>query len=71
MSTDGGLTYSTDFFTKVENSEARNYGINGSDFWGFDAGWHENIFVGGRYHNGNTVYHENYLNKFIRMGGAE
>jgi len=71
IATDGGLTYSTDFFTKVENSEARNYGINGSDFWGFDAGWHENIFVGGRYHNGNTVYHENYLNKFIRMGGAE
>lgn len=71
IATDGGLTYSTDFFTKLDNAQARNKGINGSDFWGFDAGWNENVFVGGRYHNGNTVYHENYQTKFIRMGGAE
>jgi photosystem II stability/assembly factor-like uncharacterized protein len=71
IATDGGLTYSTDFFTNTANAEARNKGINGSDFWGFDAGWHENVFVGGRYHNGNTVYHENYRSKFLRMGGAE
>ncbi len=71
IATDGGLTYSSDFFTDVKNAEARNRGLNGSDFWGFDLGWNENIFVGGRYHNGNTVFHENYRGKFIRMGGAE
>lgn len=71
IATDGGLTYSTDFFADTKNAEARNYGINGSDFWGFDAGWNEDIFVGGRYHNGNTVWHENYNNKYVRMGGAE
>ncbi len=71
IATDGGLTYSTDFFTEVKNAKALNLGLNGSDFWGFDAGWHENVFVGGRYHNGNTFYHENYEGKFIRMGGAE
>lgn len=71
IATDGGLTHSSDFFTMVQNAKALNLGLNGSDFWGFDAGWHEKVFVGGRYHNGNTFYHENYEGKFIRMGGAE
>ena len=71
IATDGGITYSSDFFTDTKNSEARMKGVNGSDVWGLDAGWKEIFFVGGRYQNGNTVWHENYLNKFIRMGGAE
>ncbi|MEO6190976.1 MAG: hypothetical protein ABIO44_12065, partial [Saprospiraceae bacterium] len=71
IATDGGLSYSTDFFTETKNAEARNKGLYGSDFWGFDAGWNEKVVVGGRYHNGNTIWHENYQNKFIRMGGAE
>ncbi|HMW39005.1 MAG: T9SS type A sorting domain-containing protein [Saprospiraceae bacterium] len=71
IGTDGGLTYSDDFFTEVTRAESRNKGLYGSDFWGFDAGWNEKLVVGGRYHNGNTVWHENYNSKFIRMGGAE
>ncbi|MBK6698608.1 MAG: T9SS type A sorting domain-containing protein [Saprospiraceae bacterium] len=71
IATDGGLTYSTDFFTDTKNAVSLNKGLYGSDFWGFDAGWNEKVFVGGRYHNGNTIWHENYQNKFIRMGGAE
>ncbi|MBL0261819.1 MAG: hypothetical protein IPQ10_12320 [Saprospiraceae bacterium] len=71
ITTDGGVIYSTDFFKETSASKATNFGLNGSDFWGFDLGWYEKIFVGGRYHNGNTVYHENYKDKFLRMGGAE
>ncbi len=71
VATDGGITYSTDFFDDPKNAVARNFGLYGTDFWGFDIGWNEKIMVGGRYHNGNTVYHENYNGKFIRMGGAE
>lgn len=71
VSTDGGIYYSTDFFTSTANAETRMSGINGADFWGFDAGWNEDVLVGGRYHNGNTAWHENYKQKFYRMGGAE
>lgn len=71
IATDGGLSYSTDFFNNTANAIARNKGFYGSDFWGFDVGWIEKTMVGGRYHNGNTLWHENYQDKFIRMGGAE
>jgi len=71
IGTDGGLTYSVDFFTDVAKSEARNKGLNGSDFWGFDVGWNQKTVAGGRYHNGNTVYSKEFQEKFIRMGGAE
>ena len=43
----------------------------GSDFWGFDQGWNEDIVVGGRYHNGNTAMADFYQEKALRMGGAE
>lgn len=69
MATDGGVNFSTDFFS---THEARNNGILSSQFWGFDTGWNEDILVGGRYHNGNSVFHENYPEGlFLRMGGAE
>ncbi len=71
IGTDGGITFSSDFFNDVEKAEARNKGLYGSDFWGFDVGWNEKIVVGGRYHNGNTYWHQNFGDKFIRMGGAE
>ncbi|MBI3260719.1 MAG: T9SS type A sorting domain-containing protein [Ignavibacteriae bacterium] len=71
IATDGGITYSTDFFTDTKNADARIKGIFGSDFWGFDQGWNEDVVVGGRYHNGNTARHENYQGTFLRMGGAE
>lgn len=71
IATDGGLTYSTDFFTDTKNADARVRGLNGSDFWGFDLGWNEDVMVGGRYHNGNTAITEKYDGKFMRMGGGE
>ena len=70
IATDGGFTYSNDFF--ASQSEPRSNGIFATDLWGFDAGWNEDVLVGGRYHNGNTAWHENYPEgEFLRMGGAE
>jgi PKD repeat protein/photosystem II stability/assembly factor-like uncharacterized protein len=66
---DGGINYSTDF---ALTHMPRMDGIGGSDFWGFDAGWNEDVFVGGRYHNGNTAFVEGYPDgTFLRMGGGE
>ena len=72
VSTDGGFTFSTDFFTSTSNAAARNNGIYSTNFWGFAQGWNEDILVGGRYHNGNTAISENYpAGKALRMGGGE
>jgi photosystem II stability/assembly factor-like uncharacterized protein len=71
ISTDGGFTLSTDAFSNPNNAFAKNNGIVGSDFWGFDQGWTEDIVIGGRYHNGNTAISDRYQPKALRMGGAE
>ncbi len=69
IATDGGLNYSSNFGTSIE---ARMDGITGSDMWGFDSGWNEDILVGGRYHNGNMTYYQAFpAGKVYRMGGAE
>ncbi|NOT38275.1 MAG: T9SS type A sorting domain-containing protein, partial [Saprospiraceae bacterium] len=68
--TDGGIMYSDDFF--LDHATYRTFGITSTDLWGFGSGWNEDILVGGRYHNGNTVWHENYgPQTHLRMGGAE
>lgn len=70
IATDGGLSYSNDFFNAY--SEPRSNGISSTDLWGFDSGWNEDVLVGGRYHNGNTAWYESYpAGYFLRMGGAE
>jgi len=52
--------------------ETRMYGMTASDFWGFGQGWNEDVWVGGRYHNGNAAFHENYgAGKTLFLGGAE
>lgn len=71
VATDGGLSMSTDYFTSPSNFSVRTNGIVGSDFWGFDQGWNEDIIVAGRYHNGNTAIADLYQPKALRMGGAE
>lgn len=71
VSTDGGFSYTTDNFISTSNYYSRNNGIVGSDMWGFDQGWNEDIIVGGRYHNGNTALADFYGDKALRMGGAE
>jgi photosystem II stability/assembly factor-like uncharacterized protein len=69
LSCDGGINYSTTWFT---SHDSRTKGIWGSDFWGFDQGWNEDIMVGGRYHNGNAAYHEGYpQGTFLQLGGGE
>jgi len=71
VSTDGGMNLTTDNFVQTSNHVARNFGLVGSDMWGFDQGWNEDIVVGGRYHNGNTAMADFYQPKALRMGGAE
>ncbi|SFF11840.1 discoidin domain-containing protein [Sunxiuqinia elliptica] len=71
IATDGGMNFSNDVFTSPSSHSARLQGIIGSQFWGFDQGWNEDIIVGGRYHNGNTAMSEGYGDKALRMGGAE
>ena len=71
LSTDGGFTFSSDNFTNTDNAHSKNNNLVGSDFWGFDQGWNEDIIVGGRYHNGNTAIADFYQEKSLRMGGAE
>ncbi|MCK5821936.1 MAG: discoidin domain-containing protein [Bacteroidales bacterium] len=71
VSTDGGMTITTDDFVSTANSATRINGIIGSDMWGFDQGWNEDLMVGGRYHNGNTAIADFYGDKALRMGGAE
>jgi photosystem II stability/assembly factor-like uncharacterized protein len=70
ITTDGGIYHSTDFV----NSQPDFYmsGVHGSDYWGFDNGWNEDVLVGGLYHNGNLAYHENYgAGNFLELGGGE
>jgi len=69
ISSDGGMVYSNNFGQSVEG---RNNGISGAALWGFDAGWNEDILVGGRYHNGNMAYHESFpAGSYYAIGGAE
>ncbi|MEI6315160.1 MAG: discoidin domain-containing protein, partial [Syntrophus sp. (in: bacteria)] len=71
VSTDGGMNLTLDNFSSQQNYFVRVGGLIGSDMWGFDQGWNEDIVVGGRYHNGNTAIADFYQPKALRMGGAE
>ena len=69
IASDGGLNYSND---ECQTMETRMNGMYASDFWGFGQGWNEDIWVGGRYHNGNAAFHENYgVGNTLFLGGAE
>lgn len=66
---DGGINYSTD---EMQTVTIRNTGISASTYWGFDQGWNEDVWTGGRYHNGDAVYREEFGNgKTMFLGGAE
>ncbi|MFT4661560.1 MAG: hypothetical protein ACI8XB_001838 [Patiriisocius sp.] len=66
---DGGINYSTD---EMQTVETRNYGISASTYWGFNQGWNEDVWVGGRYHNGNAIFHEGFGDgNTMFLGGAE
>ncbi len=61
---DGGIFYSTDAGININR---RMNGIEGTDFWGFGAGFYDGeVMVGGTYHNGtllkdNDVYQGGWL----------
>lgn len=69
ISTDGGITYSSDFFG--QHAEARIKGIYASEFWGFDQGWNEDVMVGGRNHNGDMAAMDRYNGASLHLGGGE
>jgi photosystem II stability/assembly factor-like uncharacterized protein len=70
ITTDGGIYKSSDFVTTQPDFTMS--GVHASDFWGFGAGWNEDVLVGGLYHNGNQGYHENYgAGNFLNLGGGE
>ncbi len=69
MTSDGGIEYSNDHFV---THYARNRGITSSDFWGFGTGWNDDVLVGGRYHNGNMGWFENWMpGESLGLGGGE
>ncbi len=69
VANDGGIEYSSD---NLQTFESRKYGIAGSDYWGFGAGWNEDILVGGRYHTGNSGYFQTYnVGETMKLGGVE
>ena len=68
-SNDGGIHFSNDFMTTFT---AKNRGIRAVNLWGYDQGWNDDIMVGGRYHNGNMGYLENYgAGNYLSLGGGE
>ncbi len=72
IATDGGMNYSSDFFTSTSNFSSRNNGLFGTDFWGFAQGWNEDVVAGGRYHNANICMFENYpAGNALKLGGGE
>lgn len=53
VASDGGIYYSAD---QGDHLEPRMYGIHGTDFWGWQAGWRNGeTMVGGTYHNGTLI----------------
>jgi PKD repeat protein len=53
VTSDGGLYYSDD---QGDHLEPRMYGIHGTDFWGWQAGFRDgDVMVGGTYHNGTLI----------------
>lgn len=69
VASDGGINLSEDELT---SHVALNKGIQAADFWGFNTGWNEDTFTGGKYHDGTSGWYENYgLGKAYNIGGIE
>lgn len=45
ITTDDGVTYSSDFFSDINNVDIRNKGISSAEFDGFEQGWDQDIIV--------------------------
>ena len=69
VATDGGINYSND---ELMTQTILIKGIQAYHFWGFETGWNEDVFVGGKYHTGTSAYYEGYgLGNAQHVGGVE
>ncbi|MCP4121879.1 MAG: T9SS type A sorting domain-containing protein, partial [Bacteroidetes bacterium] len=69
VATDGGIDYSND---NLMSHTAVNRGIQAAHFWGFNTGWNEDSYTGGKYHDGTSGWYESYGNgKAYNIGGVE
>ncbi|WP_395077437.1 WD40/YVTN/BNR-like repeat-containing protein, partial [Flavobacterium sp.] len=72
LSTDGGVSESTDSFTSLDNWKSTCKGLVGLDYWGFDLGFNTDQMGGGKYHNGNNMFNPEWNNgKALHLGGGE
>ncbi|MFL2576966.1 MAG: PKD domain-containing protein [Flavobacteriales bacterium] len=67
---DGGIFYSDNYGDSIYK---KMYGIEGTDFWGFGAGFKDgNVMLGGTYHNGTLLKDNNsYLSDWICTDGGD
>lgn len=67
---DGGIFLSED--SGLTSFNRRQFGIAGTDFWGFGAGFKDgNVMLGGTYHNSHLLKNNNvYLNGWISYTGS-
>ncbi len=72
VSTDGGVSQSTDNFSSADNWKSTCKGLDALDYWGFDLGFNTDQMGGGKYHNGNDIFNPNWNNgKTLFVGGLE
>ena len=72
LSTDGGVSESTDNFTNLSNWKSTCKGLDALDYFAFDLGFNTDQMGGGKYHNGNSMYNPEWNNgKAIHLGGGE
>ena len=67
---DGGIFYSDNYGDSIYK---KMYGIEGTDFWGFGAGFKDgDVMLGGTYHNGTLLKDNNtYINDWICTDGGD
>jgi photosystem II stability/assembly factor-like uncharacterized protein len=69
VASDGGINYSDD---TLNSHVAVNRGILAGHFWGFNTGWNEDTYTGGKYHDGTSGWSESYgLGNAYNIGGVE
>ncbi len=69
VATDGGVNYSNN---ALNTHVALNNGIQAAAFWGFNSGWNNDSYTGGKYHDGTSGWYEGYgLGKAYNIGGVE
>ena len=72
LSTDGGVSESTDNFTSLANWKSTCKGLDARDYLGFDMGFNTDQMGGGTLHNGYAIYNPDWNNgKSIFVGDGE